>query len=319
MLCFSFEALAQKAYVPLEAWRGEYLQKGYGAFYTKLKLQGFKKSSRGNALTTNVFLHFHDERENRRYIVSQAIQDLPSPKQVWKMPAGNYLLYKVSLTDNVGRLRSWILSPRAKDKLTINIRHLFLSNLGLLTVQPAGNASLLLRNQAQPNSFKNPFRHDAFAGVIDAYTTKVQARLGGKALFSEAKESFSSLEQARAAFSFERQISMIYKLDVGRQRQFTTKLINTIAAQDLDLRRCYMDELDKSPGLKGNVGFQFNIDGSNGSMQKIQLRSGNLRNSRLVTCLYYTMGRMQFPVSASIPGNITFYFSYRDEQARRSP
>ncbi len=310
---------AQQIYIPAEAWQGELLPQGYGALYVRLKLSGFKKSSRGTSMTTNVFLHFQDEKQNRRYTVSQAVQESETGVQVWKLPIGNFLLYKVSLTDNTGRLRTWQVAQRAREKSTVGIRHLFLSNMGILSLSPAGNASLMVRILPQTNVFKNTYKHDAFAGVIDAYNLKVQERLGGKTLFAEAEGDFSSSDEVRAAFSFQRQIAMIYKLDVGKQKKFTTKLISTLAAQDLDLRRCYMEELDKTPNLKGNVAFNFMIDRSDGVMQKIQYRGGNIKNNRLTTCLYYTLGKMQFPVTSNVGGNITFYFSFSDEPGRKVP
>lgn len=320
---FSFaiasKSLAQNGYVPLDPWRGEYLQQGYGAFYTKLKLQGFKKSSRSHNITTNVFLHFHDDKENRRYIVSQSLQEPENGVQIWKMPVGNYLLSKISMSDASGRLRNWVVNPKAPGKSSIGIRYLFLSNMGVINLSPVGNSGLMIRVQGQANAFKNSFRHEAFAGVIDAYSMKVQEKLGGRNLFADASDEFASSDEVRAAFTFQRQITMIYKLDIGKQRRYTRKLVNTIAAEDLDLRRCYMDELEKTSDLKGNVAFNFVIERSTGAMQKIQYRGGNIKNGRLISCLYYTMGKMQFPVAENLAGNIRFYFSFTEEPSRRSP
>lgn len=305
--------------MPAEAWNGEYLPQGYGAFYTRVRLQSFKKNSIGTGITGNVFFHLHEEKQNRRFIVSQSIQDSETGVQVWKLPVGNYLLYKVSLNDNLGKVRSWQVSMRAKDKPIINIRHLFLSNLGFIFLNPVGNQSLLLRLVPSPNVFKNTYGHETFVGIIDASTMKVQEKMGGKNLYKDAAEEFSSPDEARAAFSFQRQIAMVYKLDIGKQRGVTLKLINTLASQDLDLRRCYSDELEKTENLKGNVRFSFTINRDSGQMQKIQFRGGNINNQRVKTCLFYTLGKMQFPVTSNVPGNISFYFSYSDEPGRKSP
>lgn len=298
---------AQSAYIPLNNWRGELLQPGYGAFYTKLQLKGFKKAARTRNVTTNVFIHLHDERSKRTYVLSQPVVEESRETLIWKIPAGNYLIAKASFNDNSGRVRTWLSAGRPM----IGIRSLFLSNLGLLTFEPLGLRGLRSTFTPQLNTYINTMQHDAFAGVIDAYTTKVQESLGGSGLFLDAAKDYGSNQQMRAAFSQQRQIAMFYKVDMVNQDRFAPQISSTVAAQDLDLRRCYMDELDLDPRIQGNVLFNFHIAASDGTMRKIFYRGGSIKSPRLIQCLYYTLGRMQFPLSKALQGSITFYFSYR--------
>lgn len=298
---------AGTAYIPLDNWRGELLQQGYGAFYTKLQLKGFKKDARTRNVTTNVFLHLYDEKTRRTYVMSQAVVDESRELMIWKIPAGNYVVAKASFNDNSGRVRTWTSSG----KPLIGIRNLFLSNLGLIAFEPLGAKGLRISFTPQLNSYSNTMQHDVFAGVIDAYTTKVQESLGGSSLFLEAAKDYGTSQQMRAAFSQQRQIAMLYKVDLAKSDRFAPQISNTVAAQDLDLRRCYIDELDKDPRLQGNVLFNFQIAASDGTMRKIFYRGGSIKNARLIQCLYHTLGRMQFPLSRAIQGAITFQFNSR--------
>jgi len=308
-------AQAEDLYSPLESWNGEYLQQGYGGIYTRMKLEGFRKSKRGRAITTNVFIHLHEVKQGRRYVLSQAAAESDSLVPVWKIPAGNYAVQRVSLNDHTGRTRTW----NGMGRLKLGVRHLFLSNMGLLTLQPEGEKGLKIRFQTQANSFKNQYEHQAFAGVVDAYSMKVQVELGGRELFQSAEQDFSSSSEARAAVSHQRQISMMYKVDLETERKLVPKVVSTVASQDLDLRRCYIDQLDQDESLQGQVGFRFQIARSSGAIQKISPQGDSIRSDRLVQCLILTLGRMQFPIASTINGSIIFYFSYKDDIGRSTP
>ncbi len=306
---------AQNLYSPLELWRGEFLQQNHGAFYLRLKLQDFRGSVRGRNITTNVFIHLIDERQNKRYVLSQAVGDGNENLQIWKIPYGNYTMQKISLNDNVGRTRQWLSPGRPH----IAVRKLFLSNMGLVTLSPYEKTGLKVRFQSQPNSFRNSFEHQVFIGVIDGYSTKVQAKLGGKEVLTSSQNDFGSQGEARAAFSHQREIEMIYRVNLVNAPQLNTRIAQTFAAQDLDLRRCYMDELDRDGSLRGNASFRFQIAKSDGTMQKISYRGGSLKSQRVVQCLYFNMGKMQFPIAANVVGEINFFFNYQDEMGRAMP
>ncbi len=309
------QAWAQNLYTPLELWRGEYLQANQGAFYVRLKLQDFKSSSRGQSITTNVFIHLVDERQNKRYVLSQALGEETDPLQIWKIPQGHYTMQKLTLNDNTGRTRQW-LSP---GKPQITIRKFFLTNMGLVTLSPFEKTGLKLRFQSQPNLYQNSYAHESFIGVVDGYTNKAQAKLGGKEVMINAQKEYSSANEARAVFSHKRDIQMIYRINLVNAPQLNARVAQTFANQDLDLRRCYMEELDRNEALRGNASFRFQIARSDGTMQKIAYRGGSLKSNRVVQCLYFNMGKMQFPIATDVAGDINFFFNYQDELGRAKP
>ena len=54
-------------------------------------------------------------------------------------------------------------------------------------------------------------------------------------------------------------------------------------------------------------------------MQNLAYRTGTLASPRVRECLYYTLGRVQFPMKQSLTGDLTFYFNYDEEQGRSMP
>lgn len=307
---------ADDLYAPLEPWGGELLPKDYGGFYVKIRLQGFKKNSRGLFITSNVFIHLQEVNQGKKYLVSQALgTDTTGQQKVWKIPAGNYAIQKLSLNDNSGLTRTWV----SKGKPQIFIRHLFLSNLGNLVLAPGQGKNLLALFQPAANQFVNTFQHDVFAAVMDGYTQKVQKKLGGADLFAKSEDDFSTGDEARAAFSMQRQISMHYKVDLGAQQRYSKSIVSTLASQDLDLRTCYMDQLDRDGSLQGQITFSFRVNSGDGSMQNIKFNGGSLNSKKVVECLYFTLGKMQFPIAKNLDGRVTFYFTFKDEMGRASP
>ncbi|HYX37494.1 MAG TPA: AgmX/PglI C-terminal domain-containing protein [Oligoflexus sp.] len=307
---------AEDLYTALEAWGGELLPKDYGGFYVKMRLQGFKKNSRGLFITSNVFIHLHEVTQGKKYLVSQALgTDTTGQQKVWKIPAGNYVIHKLSLNDNSGLTRTWI----SKGKPQIFIKHLFLSNLGNLVLAPGQGKSLMVLFQPAANQFVNAFQHDAFAAVMDGYTQKVQKKLGGADLFAKSEDDFSSGDEARAAFSMQRQISMHYKVDLGAEQRYSKSIVNTLASQDLDLRTCYMDQLDRDGSLQGQLSFRFRVNSADGAMQNIKFSGGSLNSKKVVECLYFALGKMQFPIAKNLDGRVTFYFNFKDDMGRASP
>lgn len=307
---------ADDLYAPLEAWNGELLSKDQGGFYVKIRLQGFKKNSRGQFITSNVFLHLHEVNQGKKYIVSQSLgTDTTGQQKVWKIPSGNYIVQKLTLNDNSGLTRTWI----SKGKPQIFIRHLILSNLGNLILAPGSGKALLALFKPMPNQFVNTFQHDVFAAVMDGYTQKVQKKLGGADLFAKAEDDFSTGDEARAAFTLQRQISMMYKVDLGAEQRYSKSIVSTLASQDLDLRTCYMDQLERDGSLQGQISFRFQITRSDGAMGNIKYQSGTLNSKKVVECLYYTLGKMQFPIAKNLAGVVTFYFNFKDDVGRASP
>ncbi|WP_141735500.1 AgmX/PglI C-terminal domain-containing protein [Oligoflexus tunisiensis] len=308
--------LADDPYTPLEPWGGELLPKDYGGFYVKIRLQGFKKNSRGLAITSNVFIHLHEVSQGKKYVVSQPLgTDTTGQQRVWKIPAGNYQVQKLSLNDNSGLTRTWI----SKGKPQIFIRHLFLSNLGDLVLAPGQGKALMALFQPAPDKFVNTFQHDAFAGVMDGYTQKIQKKLGGSELFAKSEDSFSTSDEARAAFSTQRQISMHYKVDLGKEQRYSKSIVSTLVSQDLDLRTCYMDQLDRDGSLQGQISFRFRVNKGDGAMQNLKYSGGTLNSKKVVECLYFALGKMQFPIAKNLDGRVTFYFTFKDEMGRASP
>jgi hypothetical protein len=80
-----------------------------------------------------------------------------------------------------------------------------------------------------------------------------------------------------------------------------------------------MDQLDRDGSLQGQISFRFRVSKSDGAMQNIKYSGGSLNSKKVVECLYFTLGKMQFPITRTLDGRVTFYFTFKDEMGRASP
>jgi len=299
---------------PLSPWNGEYMQADQGALYARFYLDKFQKSRGARDITTSVFMNLRNSKTGEMFVLSQPpTENSSEPVQVWKIPAGNYTVEKLSINENSGLTRNWV--PNGK-KPTILIRYLLVSNLGEIRLSPNRRDSLKVIFLAKPNAFVNVSNHQSFMGVVDGYKGTLQKRLGGSKLMDDAKDSFGTNDEARVAFTMNRQISMVHLVDSSGSQKSRKLISSTIQAQDADLRRCYMDQLDIADGLRGSVTFKFQISGNNGSFQTLSYNGGTLSNPKAVECLTLALKRMQFPIAKSLSGRLAFQFNYDDNPGR---
>ncbi len=296
---------ASPAYTPGERWNGEYLRPREGAAFVQLKLSGFKKSERGRFIVGNVIIKLKHEASGRLYQLSQGPQSGANPKDIWKLQPGSYRIQQLSFIDNVGRNRVW----QGPSQQRLQVKALHLANFGLWSITPQQRNKLRLSMKSTPSRYKSAYSHASFVAVIDALTGQQQQVLGGKQVIQKSKDNYSADGDVRASFSKVRQISMRYQIDLGRQNKYAKKLMATIASRDVDLRQCYMDEVELDDKLAGQVSFKFLINAENGVMETIKYAGGSLKNKKVLRCLYYLLGQMQFPVASKLSGKISFIFS----------
>ena len=299
---------------PLDPWNGEFMSDDQGAVYLRFYLDKFRKSRSSKEITTSVFMAIRNSQTGQTYVMNQAPTDNGSePVLVWKLPAGNYTVEKLSINENTGLTRNWAPS---KKRPKFSIRHLMLSNMGQVRLSPYQKFGLAVTFLSKPNVFENTSSHQSFIAVIDAYKTSLQKTLGGAKVLKQSKENFGSSNEARMAFSTVRQISMIHQVDSSGSQQSRRLMSSTINAQDADLRRCYMDQLDNQSGLKGSVNFKFQIQPSNGSFGALSYSGGSLSNSKAIECLTLALRKMQFPIAKPLSGRLAFQFNYDDNPGR---
>lgn len=266
-----------------------------------LKLKGFKASRRGKSLIGDVVIKFKSRKNGKTYSLSQRAFIQKQPSHVWKLPSGDYILKKVSFIDNNGVQRTWKKSKK------FVVRGLNLSNFGTWTISPKGRRKLKIKFKVKKSRYKNTYQHESFMTVINGLTGKVQKVLGGGNVLKESSNDFGSMDEMRTSFTRTVNISMFYLLDLGRNNHYAKTIVRALQSQDLTFRNCYTSYLQRNSG-EGKVSFRFTISRSNGLMSNVRHSGGSLRDGRLVKCLQYRLGLMQFSVSRQLQGKITFQF-----------
>jgi hypothetical protein len=307
-------AIASTLSSPLDPWHGEYMGENEGAIYVRFYLDNFRKTRSIKDITNSVFMNLRNTSSGKLYVLSQApTESSADVLSIWKIPAGQYSLEKLSINENTGITRSW-----TSDKWVakISVKYLHLSNLGQIRISPFGKFGLKVTMLSAPNLFINTASHQTFVAVLDAYRGRVQKTLGGNLVQKGAKDNFSMSGEARTAFTLSRQISMVYQVSSSGTQASRRLLSSTLTAQDAELRRCYMDQLDLQSGLRGTVNFNFKIAANNGSFQSLRYNGGTLASPKGVECLTLALKKLQFPINKALVGQLIFQFNYDDNPGR---
>ena len=183
-----------------------------------------------------------------------------------------------------------------------------MSNLGYWTIKPVGKSKLGVSIAPYKANYKHPHDHDTFVAVIDGLSGKVQKKLGGSQILRDAQDNFGSQGEARASFTHTRQIGMYYQINLGRNNRFAKTILKAIQNQEITFRTCFMDALEINPDLQRQSKIFLPVAKANGAIDKVKHQGGSIKNKKMVQCLYYNLGAMQFPLSRNIGGSITFIF-----------
>lgn len=310
MLCFAAlnGAMAAQDATPLTAWRGEFMRRGQGATVISARLVGFPKLYRGNEIGTQVSVYIINQQTRARYVFFPQKNDA-TQIDVWKLPAGDYLIDNV-MVDYLGKKRNW----RRQITKKFSIVEHTLSDLGTWQISPSGTTDLEVKFQVLDRELPEELmgENSSFGALINGFTGKVLQALGGKDLYKQSGKNFGKRDEMRATITHTRQISMVYRLDLKRYGRYNRNFVKVLATHDQDLRTCYSDRLNDDADLAGSVRFQFQVSRSSGVMQNFKIVGGTLRDPKLIQCMYYQLASIQFPVRAPIVGNIDFQFRVYD-------
>ncbi len=294
----------------LEEWRGEIFYAKQGGFYLKARLKGFKASEQTKLITTPIKFSFQNIISKKTYSFSHKLGDITGqPGQVWKIPSGKYKVRRIELVDMEGKKRVW----RPKRRISFLIKKSSISNLGYWLIKPNSNKGLWVGRKMISNSYseKRPKSESTVYAVIDGYSGLVQEFFAGKKAIAESKLAVEPKKDLGATFRSSRQIAMFYRLNLFKHNRYAKQIISVLDVNDAAMRRCYLDLLELQENAKGRVKFSVLLSRKTGTMQKIKLRGGNIRQPKFIECLYYELSHLSFPVKESMIGELEYTFDVR--------
>ncbi len=306
-------ALMARAAAPtqLNNWSGEYFDKKQGALYFKYQLKGFKAGKQQSVITGSLTVTIRNILKDKLYFLGQAQSAAEeAPRDLWKLPAGKYLIESVTMVDAAGTKRSW--EPEKEGKKFI-VKRQTISNLGIWTLSPKGEGGLGVSFKMADNSYSEDGKRkqSSVAAVVDGFTGLVQEKFAGKAAKKGAADDYSSKTEARASYTFTREIAMFYSLNLFRYNYHAKQIAGVLSASDAQIRRCYTDRLDENEKLKGEAKFSFLLSKQTGTMSKLKHSGGGANDAKLIECMYLELGQIQFPVPENMIGELVYTFDVR--------
>lgn len=111
------------------------------------------------------------------------------------------------------------------------------------------------------------------------------------------------------AEKLERQIGMVYKLDLAKDNNHGPAMVEVMKYFDESLRTCYVDRLEENPSLKGSLIIRFKVSKNTGTMQKIKRLGGNITDKTMYKCLKKQLAIMPFDPPRDLRGTLYYRFA----------
>jgi len=287
-------------------WAGEYFDQREGGFYLKTQLKGFKASQQTSFMTGNIQIKLFSILRKKEYLLTHRISAIRGyPAELWKAPSGKYIIRSVSMVDTSGKIRTW--QGTRKNMKTLIIKRQILSNFGLWTITPRGANGLKVKFAMVGNSYKenSTKSESSVAAVINGFNGVVQEKFAGKKIQKKAEENYDRL----GSVTVTRQIEMYYALNLFKHNYRAQSIADVLKVYEPNMRKCYTDRLRKDDNLKGTAKYLFILSKVTGTMAKLKNSGGTAaRDAKLVSCLFYEMGHIQFPVPETMIGELTYTF-----------
>ena len=293
-------------------WQGEYFDQSMGGIWFHLYFKGMGPIShqKANIIITNLIT-------KKSYLITQAHSDMKkSPSNIWKIPQGKYFIKKITLIDSKGQEREWRNKKRRRKFV---VKKLHLSNLGawLLTPKITKNPKKPLKIKVKfyniPNKYKESSKGDSsVVAVINGFTALTQRVIGGESLKEKEKKLYTDDSELRASYKTTQTISMYYALDLMRHNRLANQVVPILNHNDPNIRSCYTDRLYEDPELSGTIEYKFIISSVSKSIVRLKPTGGTIRSSKMIECIYYQLKGLDFPVTDTMGGSITFTFKTVD-------
>ncbi len=285
-------------------WVGEYFDRRQGGFYLRIDLDD------GLAEIGDLRVELAHEQTGDRLKFMQHIDNpkLP-PKEIWKVRAGSYRISRIWLTDNSGKL--W--EARAPRVPRFFVKDQSISNLGLLKVnrgKPTGR--LNIHFEPRPDLFhdKSSQRESSVAFIIHGFTGRIETVVGGQKVYDGVSQQLFNREaNLRVGYKTQMQVGIYYVLNLFKHNHLTKQFIKVIEADEIGLRECYMASLQDQPDMQGVVKFSFNLSRQSKVMSSLRQTGGSISDPKLIECLYYRLGALNFQARDNIVGEVSLQFT----------
>ena len=219
------------------------------------------------------------------------------PQRVWKLKVDDYQIAQLQLVDVQGRRWSWP-GPYRNPLL---VRASSLTNGGtwfLVQLKQKNQLSFLIKSTK--NVFQTEKSQGSFGSIIDGQT--------GREELSLVQIPVTKQNEIRAVFSSKRVIGMYYKINLFRQNQYATAVMEVVQSNDLDLRSCYTDFLDRGSKGQGTLTYTMLMSHQNRSIRTLKVKQSDFRDDKFLECLNLKLRALSFPISESVIGELTLIF-----------
>ncbi|MGE0174829.1 MAG: AgmX/PglI C-terminal domain-containing protein [Oligoflexales bacterium] len=292
----------------VKRWGGEFLPPNTGAFALLLDTEGFPLVSKTGEFSSDANLFLREKRTKALYVYNQKVpQSNPGQRFVFLLPAGDYVVDRIELVDHQGKLRKW--SPR-KSKV-IYVRALTLAQLGVWQIAPyKSDLKVKFKMDQKHIRPKDLVEGDkTFMAFIDGFTGKVVGKYGGKAVYEASLDEFGEEDELRSSYTVQTRIAVVFKLTLrGGSKPEYADVSTILSVNDTNIRGCYTSGLEVNEKIKGTVKFNFVLSKATGTMKNVKHSGGTLQTQKVISCLYYELGAIKFPINRDISGNVQYLF-----------
>ena len=267
--------------VPLSRWAGGDFRNGEGGFFVKI----IRKSGMEN--TRFIEVAFKNVDTGVKHLFKYRTK---ATTRFWRLPAGEYLVDRISLRDDEGTNRVWDGKMRG---FKIVVRENSLSVLGTWVIVTLGKQRLIPKFRASIEFLTDANRISPAVDLIDGITGE---QIPGKG--DEAK----SLPESSG------KIETSYTLNLYRYNDHAKPVKESLDKISSEFGLCYQS----NTGRAGNMKFRFLLSEPDKMMKRIVYSGGSLRNPNLVSCIQRSLTSGTYHIKKSMIGEVNLVFSARD-------
>jgi hypothetical protein len=304
--------LQVKEGIPARLWSGELLTSGDGGVFVAVTARGVGTAAKWREVTSQVNIFLRHTANGGLYVLSEVPGPAKAEPRIAILPSGKYHVASVSLVDPKGITRIW----KPQRPQTVVVSDFKISKLGRMNVEVDAKRRMDVKfdRKTQVALQASALMRQSFVATIDGFSGKGLDKLGGNGVKQGARKNFGSATEMRATMSSFRQIQMVYKLALNGPvpQTYYTQMASALAAHDANLRTCYTEGLEVHDEIQGSVKFTFSLAPKAGVMRNLKHAGGTIRYPKLISCLFYELGAIKFPVRRNISGELMYAFKVHE-------
>ena len=246
-------------------------------------------------------LLFQKVGQKKNFVIQGDIQNFGADSGIIAPTrAGRYRVLQAKILHSSG---AWLNAPFVTKPKNISVHQRCVSNLGDFNLENSPPGAIKASNIQTPTSY---------------FAAKKMADVERQSVLNAYKpEEFPDLDVPEdaplttlATVSSTRMIKTLYRLDSPGNRADSEQVVAGLRKQELEIRKCFINLLDRNPSSKATSSLSFSWDKDESKFSQLELKKTNVKDPTYNSCLIELLRSLSSiaECSADFSGILTLSF-----------